>query len=133
MANIRVVQYSDKSIAVFGDTFYVKDELLKLGGKFNKYLRNYDTRGPGWVFHNYKRRYVELFVASQQKIFLLRKENERSTTFYPFSDEDTIVFEEIKQKDIFKSPLLPNSMPVVSISGSKTKTTGIFYYYSTLL
>lgn len=47
-----VVDYSEKCIALFGDTKPIKDELKKLGGRFNANLRPFDddTRVPGWVF-----------------------------------------------------------------------------------
>lgn len=47
-----VVDYSEKCVALFGDTKPIKDELKKLGGRFNANLRPFDddTRVPGWVF-----------------------------------------------------------------------------------
>lgn len=41
-----VVNYSDKAIAVIGDTKEIKNELKKLGGRFNRRL----TCGAGWIF-----------------------------------------------------------------------------------
>lgn len=41
-----IIQYSEKSIVLTGDTKFVKDELKKLGGRFNPKL----TCGAGWVF-----------------------------------------------------------------------------------
>lgn len=43
---IQVIEYSDKSIAVIGDTKPIKDKLKELGGKFNFRL----TCGAGWIF-----------------------------------------------------------------------------------
>lgn len=43
---VQVIAYSEKSIAVIGDTYPIKDKLRELGGKFNKFL----TCGAGWVF-----------------------------------------------------------------------------------
>lgn len=47
-----IVDYSEKCVALFGDTKPIKDELKKLGGRFNANLRPFDddTRVPGWVF-----------------------------------------------------------------------------------
>lgn len=47
-----LVDYSEKSIALFGDTKPIKEELKKLGGRFNINLRPFDedNRVPGWVF-----------------------------------------------------------------------------------
>lgn len=43
---IQIIQYSEKSIAVIGDTKPIKDKLKELGGSFNFRL----TCGAGWIF-----------------------------------------------------------------------------------
>lgn len=43
---IDLVEYSEKSYAVLGDTKILKDALKKLGGKYNSRL----ACGPGWIF-----------------------------------------------------------------------------------
>jgi len=56
-ANLTVVNYSDKAIAVIGETYQVKDILKRIGGRFNYNL----TCGAGWIF-------------SKTKVDILRKE-----------------------------------------------------------
>lgn len=48
----QLVHYSEKSIALFGDTKPIKEELKALGGRFNSNLRPFgeDNRVAGWVF-----------------------------------------------------------------------------------
>lgn len=48
--SLRIVDYSEKAIAVVGDTKQIKDILRKLGGRFNSRL----TCGAGWVFSKKK-------------------------------------------------------------------------------
>lgn len=43
---ILLIKYSEKAIAVIGDTKPIKDDLKKLGGRFNFRL----SCGPGWIF-----------------------------------------------------------------------------------
>lgn len=43
---VQVIEYTDKSIAVVGDTKSIKTILRALGGKFNYHL----SCGPGWIF-----------------------------------------------------------------------------------
>lgn len=43
---IRLVDYSEKAIALYGDTKDYKDELKNLGGYYNPRLRD----GAGWIF-----------------------------------------------------------------------------------
>lgn len=43
---IQVIKYSEKSIAVIGNTISIKDELKNIGGKWNSKL----SCGKGWIF-----------------------------------------------------------------------------------
>lgn len=43
---VNIIDYSEKAIAVIGDTKPIKDKLKELGGKFNFRL----SCGPGWIF-----------------------------------------------------------------------------------
>ena len=43
---VQIVEYSEKSIAVIGETYPIKDKLKSIGGKFNKFL----SCGAGWIF-----------------------------------------------------------------------------------
>lgn len=47
---LEIVDYSEKAIAVFGDTKAIKEQLKGLGGRFNPSL-NYDgEKRAGWIF-----------------------------------------------------------------------------------
>lgn len=50
VTDIVIVDYSDSSIAVFGNTFVVKDLLHSLGGKWNKFLTHNGARAGGWIY-----------------------------------------------------------------------------------
>ncbi|MDR2056996.1 MAG: fusion protein [Dysgonamonadaceae bacterium] len=49
-----IVDYSEKAIAVFGDTRPVKDELKALGGRFNPKLSHEGEKRAGWIFSRSK-------------------------------------------------------------------------------
>jgi len=50
-AAIRIIEYSEKSIAVVGDTKPIKEQLKSMNGKFNKFLKDENgERFAGWVF-----------------------------------------------------------------------------------
>lgn len=57
---VKIVEYSAKAFAVIGDTKPIKDDLKKLGGRFNKRL----MCGAGWIFSNSKRPAVDAFLAT---------------------------------------------------------------------
>lgn len=47
---IQIINYSEKAIAIVGDTREIKDTLKTLGGRFNAHL----TCGAGWIFSKAK-------------------------------------------------------------------------------
>lgn len=49
-ARFRIVDYSEKALAVYGDTKEIKEQLKQLGGRFNTHLRD----GAGWIFSKQK-------------------------------------------------------------------------------
>jgi hypothetical protein len=49
-----IVDYSEKAIAVFGDTRQVKDRLKALGGRFNPKLSHEGGKRAGWIFSKNK-------------------------------------------------------------------------------
>jgi hypothetical protein len=59
---IQVIEYSEKSFAVIGKTKDIKEDLARLGGKFNKYLKC----GAGWIFSNKNLDAVVSFLGSIQ-------------------------------------------------------------------
>lgn len=48
---VQIIDYSEKAVAVIGNTYQIKDILKKLGGKFNARL----TCGAGWIFPKSKK------------------------------------------------------------------------------
>jgi len=54
--------YTEKSIALFGNTKNYVDELKELGGRFNPNLTYDDAKCPGWIFSNKKREQLDEFV-----------------------------------------------------------------------
>lgn len=58
--NIQIIDYSEKAFAVVGDTKAVKDDLKKLGGRFNPKL----SCGAGWIFSKKALSDVEAFLKS---------------------------------------------------------------------
>lgn len=58
VGEVTIIQYSDKSIAVIGDTKPIKDDLKALGGRFNFRL----TCGAGWIFQKTKEAEVKRFL-----------------------------------------------------------------------
>jgi hypothetical protein len=54
-----IVDYSEKAIAVFGDTKPVKDKLMALGGRFNPKLNHDGGKRAGWIFSRSKEQEIK--------------------------------------------------------------------------
>lgn len=50
-----IVDYSEKALAIFGDTRPIKDQLKALGGRFNPRLSYNGNKRAGWIFATAKR------------------------------------------------------------------------------
>ena len=48
--SINIVNYSEKAIAVLGETKPLKDHLSAIGGKWNPSLTHNGEKVPGWIF-----------------------------------------------------------------------------------
>lgn len=44
--NIKLIEYSDKSIVITGKSMDLYFDFLEIGGRYNRYLKS----GPGWIF-----------------------------------------------------------------------------------
>lgn len=49
-SDLEVVDYSEKAVAIFGNTKPIKDQLKELGGRFNPRLNHNGGKSAGWVF-----------------------------------------------------------------------------------
>lgn len=55
VSGLEIVDYSEKALAVFGDTKAIKDVLKSLGGRFNPALRRDGVKSAGWIFAKARR------------------------------------------------------------------------------
>ena len=57
-----IVNYSDKAIALFGDTKPIKDRLSDIGGRFNSRLTHNGEKRAGWIFPKAKEAQVRELI-----------------------------------------------------------------------
>lgn len=55
---LTIIDYSDKALAVIGETFTYREKLKQMRGGFNKFLKVNGETVPGWIFS--KRREAEI-------------------------------------------------------------------------
>ena len=61
--NIQIITYSDKCVAVIGETKPIKDQLKSMGGRFNPRLTVGGEQVSGWVFSSAKNTVESLAAA----------------------------------------------------------------------
>jgi hypothetical protein len=54
--------YTEKSVAVFGDTKPFSDRLKELGGRYNPNLTLNGEKTPGWIFSNKKKEELQQLI-----------------------------------------------------------------------
>ena len=57
-----IVDYSQKAIALFGDTKPIKELLMAMGGKFNPRLTHNGAKRAGWIFQQSKREELQTVI-----------------------------------------------------------------------
>ena len=62
--DIRVVDYSDLAIAVYGNTYEIRESLKSLGGRFNRNLKE----GAGWIFSKSKMNEISDLIINYHEI-----------------------------------------------------------------
>lgn len=60
--SLTIFNYSEKAIAVFGNTEQHKTKLTELGGKYNPRLKKEGEITPGWIFSKSKRTQIQEFI-----------------------------------------------------------------------
>ena len=60
-----IVDYSEKALAVFGDTKPIKDRLMALGGRFNPKLSHNGGKMAGWIFSKSKENELRNLLTTQ--------------------------------------------------------------------
>lgn len=93
---INIIQYSEKSIAVVGDTKPIKEDLKKLGGRFNFRL----SCGAGWIFQMSKLEEVQNFLTEYTAKGTKAKEElkeEINKTVQFFAETDKEIYGEVQE------------------------------------
>lgn len=63
---MQIIDYTEKSIVVVGDTLKIKDSLKLYGGKWNPNLKNKDgTVFKGWIFPQTKKDLIQNLIKEE--------------------------------------------------------------------
>jgi hypothetical protein len=67
--------YTEKSVAVFGDTKPFSEKLKELGGRYNPNLTLNGEKTPGWIFSNKKKEELQELTEKINKGEIQNKSN----------------------------------------------------------
>lgn len=70
--DINIKDYSGLSVVVQGETRKYKEDLKKLGGKYNGNLKN----GPGWIFPKSSKKDIINFINNGKRLVTPEEEKE---------------------------------------------------------
>lgn len=60
---LELVDYSEKAIALFGNTKEIKEKLKEIGGRFNPFLTRNGEKMAGWIFSKSKENELKNLIA----------------------------------------------------------------------
>lgn len=86
---LEIVDYSEKAIAVFGDTKAIKEQLKELGGRFNPSLNYNGEKRAGWIFSKKQADKVKELITPTELPALPEE------IYIPELAEETVPFENI--------------------------------------
>lgn len=107
---LEVVDYSEKAIAVFGDTKAIKEQLKELGGRFNPSLNYNGEKRAGWIFSKKQADKVkELIVPTElpalpEEIYIPELAEE------PQANDTPLIIDDYAKYDSFDYPTIPEEL-----------------------
>ena len=113
--DITITDYTEKSIAVQGDTRKYKEDLKKLGGKYNGMLKN----GPGWIFSKTNEAEVRSFInggkrlVSETEAIQGEELSRQRAKEWAERETKTVQVKPIQSSTVIK-PSISNSSPTLS-------------------
>lgn len=87
--DLEMVDYSEKAIAVFGDTKTIKEQLKELGGRFNPSLNYNGEKRAGWIFSKKKADEMRNLMASEKVEAVEELPALPEETYIPELEEET--------------------------------------------
>lgn len=107
---LEIVDYSEKAIAVFGDTKAIKEQLKELGGRFNPALNYNGEKRAGWIFSKKQADKVKELIsptvlpALPEEIYIPGLEEE------PQGNNTPLIIADYAKYDSFDYPTIPEEL-----------------------
>lgn len=107
---IEVVDYSEKAIAVFGDTKAIKEQLKELGGRFNPSLNYNGEKRAGWIFSKKQSDKVKELIAPTEFPALPEEIYIPELAEEPQWNDTPLIIDDYAKYDSFDYPTIPEEL-----------------------
>lgn len=107
---LEIVDYSEKAIAVFGDTKAVKDQLKELGGRFNPSLNYNGEKRAGWIFSKKQADKVKELIAPIELPALPEEIYIPELAEEPQGNDTPLIIDDYAKYDSFDYPTIPEEL-----------------------
>lgn len=130
--DLEMVDYSEKAIAVFGDTKTIKEQLKELGGRFNPALNYNGEKRAGWIFSKKQADKVRELLAPAKS----EKEADEALPFENIHLTETGNFNGVRYYDIEGAGIITSAKvradiqpgDVFNVYTDKERKYGVTYY-----
>lgn len=107
---IEVVDYSEKAVAVFGDTKAIKEQLKELGGRFNPSLNYNGEKRAGWIFSKKQADKVKELIAPTELPVLPEEIYIPELAEEPQGNDTPLIIDDYAKYDSFDYPTIPEEL-----------------------
>lgn len=107
---LEIVDYSEKAIAVFGDTKAIKEQLKELGGRFNPALNYNGEKRAGWIFSKKQADKVKELIAPTELPALPEEIYIPELTEEPQGNDTPLIIDDYAKYDSFDYPTIPEKL-----------------------
>lgn len=107
---LEIVDYSEKAIAVFGDTKAIKEQLKELGGRFNPSLNYNGEKRAGWIFSKKQADKVKELISPTVLPALPEEIHIPELAEEPQGNNPPLIIADYAKYDSFDYPTIPEEL-----------------------
>ena len=107
---LEIVDYSEKAIAVFGDTKAIKEQLKELGGRFNPALNYNGEKRAGWIFSKKQADKVKELITPTELPALPEEIYIPELAEEPQGNDTPLIIDDYAKYDSFDYPTIPEEL-----------------------
>lgn len=107
---LEIVDYSEKAVAVFGETKAIKEQLKELGGRFNPSLNYNGEKRAGWIFSKKQADKVKELITPTELPALPEEIYIPELAEEPQGNDTPLIIDDYAKYDSFDYPTIPEEL-----------------------